>query len=255
MKTLSANHFPFKVIFIITTVLLATKICYACEPILPLAQVVGGPGYLLFSFWALISAVVLKSILFSQLQDNLPKVQAAWYMIVGNALSTLIGIAVMMVFMIPGILPATLVTTWMISRIPSKRLVLVSQNLFIRRLGPTGVSFVLIVLLVLSLVAFAAGQNAAAAERLTLYWFLKVLYVDFALIVSLVLTTFWEEWTINRMAARNWENTSFVLPAFRSNVVVLSIASIIGAFMMLPKRFQSADWLVELIGNILSAAA
>jgi len=245
----------FKFLFIIMTFLLTTRISYACEPILPLAQVVGGPGYLLFSFWALLVAVVLKSILFCQLQHDLPKVRAAWYMVLGNAISTVIGVAVMMVFTIPAILPATLVIAWMISRIPSKRLVLVSQNLFIRRLGPTSVSFILIGLLILSLVAFIAGQNAAAGERLTLYWFLKVLSVDFALIVSLLLTTFWEEWTINRMAGSDWENTSFVLPAFRSNAIVLGIASIIGAFMMLPKRFQSADWLVELIGNILSGAA
>lgn len=245
----------FRIIFVITTVLLATKISYGCEPILPLAQVVGGPAYLLFSFWALLAAVVLKSILFSQLQHNLPKFRAAWYMVVGNLLSTVVGIGVMMVFMLPGILPATLVITWMISSIPSKRLVLVSENVFIRRLGSTGVSFVLIGLLILSLIAFAAAQNAASAERLTLYWFLKVLYVDFALIVSLLLTTFWEEWIINRMADQNWEDSSFVLPAFRSNAIVLGIASIVAALMMLPKRFQSADWLVELIGKIISSAA
>jgi len=243
-----------RTLFLVTSLLTAT-VAYSCEPILPLAQVVGGPGYLLFSFWALLGAVFLKAAIFSQLQHGLPKIQAAWYMLIANALTTLIGLAVMMVFAIPTFLPVTLVGVWAVSRVPAGRFVKVTKNRFIQRLGSIGVSLALVGLLLVSIATFAAGQGAAAAERLTLYWLLKLLYVYCALTVSLLLTTFWEAWLISKLAARTGKDSVFAVPVFRANAIVLGSAAVVAAVLMLPQRFHSADWLVELVSVVFPRAA
>jgi hypothetical protein len=198
----------------------------------------------------LLGFVLLKAVLFSLLQEGLSKFRAALFMVMGNVLTSCIGVAIAMVFSVPILLPIALVGIYPLTLLPAYRLVKISNNRLVQRAGMGGVSSILIGLLVLSVVLFFAGQGAVDEEQLTLYWFLKVIYISSALAVSLVLTTFWEEWVISLLAARKGIENIFAVPVFRANTVVLVIAAIIAAILMLPQRLHSPDGLVHLISNI-----
>src|SRR5256885_13219107 len=66
----------------------------ACEPILPLMLVLGGPLALTRSAVVLLVAVILKAAIFTALQAGLAKRRAFLFMVAGNVLTTVIGFLV-----------------------------------------------------------------------------------------------------------------------------------------------------------------
>lgn len=238
---------------VLALLLLSASPARACEPIVPLMKVLGGPLFMVPSLVALLAFVAVKCAAFAYLQDGLPRGRAALYLLAGNGITTVIGIMAGLAMAVPTagvvILPLLFVASW----VPSRRLVETVDSPRIKALGARGVSFVLAGLFVASVVLFALAQGVASVS-LPLYWTVKYAYVLAALAVSIVLTTFWEEWTVTKLSARAGLQGSFAVPVLRANLLVFLLASLTAAWMILPDRLRSSDFLVELVGRLLAAA-
>ena len=67
-----------------------------------------------------------------------------------------------------------------------------------------------------------------------------------ALIVSIVLTAFWEEWVVWKLSRSPVEFTGFIQPVIRANLVVLLCVMLFAAGIALPQRLKSPNFLVKL---------
>ena len=207
-------------------------------------QVVAPALALSGSLLALAFVVLLKSALFAIFERRIPRFRAALFMMLGNVLTSFIGlVAAAMIgsgaVWLVGV-PIVFVLCWL----PARRLVEVAPLPWLARRSPGGVAALMTAALVASCFLFMMGQGAILANRLALYWAIKLVAVYLALIASIALTTIWEEWAIWRLSSRP-EDTAFFVPVLRSNLYVLVLIMAVAAGLMLPKRLKSPDFLAK----------
>lgn len=227
----------------LATVLLGSK-AHACEPVLPFVQAVEPTIALSGSVLVLTIAVFFKSALFSFFERRLPRIRAAWRMFLGNVLTSFVGVLVAVMIgsgaaWLIGI-PVVFALCWL----PARRLVIVSPKKWLSRISPLALAGMMTAALLLSCILFAAGQEAIQTRRLLLYWFIKLAGIFLALLASVTLTTIWEEWAIWRLSSRP-ENTHYFPTVLRANLYVLVFVMAVPAFVMLPKRLKSPDFLAK----------
>jgi hypothetical protein len=223
---------------------LAAVPAFACEPIVPFMQVVAPTLALSGSLLALAAAVLLKSVLFAIFEKRIPRVRAALFMLAGNVLTSVVGLVAAAMIGGAGVwligVPIVFVLCW----IPARRLITVAPRPWLARRSPGGVAALMTTALVASCFLFMMGQGAILANRLALYWAIKLVAVYLALIASIALTTIWEEWTIWKLTAPA-EEMAFFVPVLRSNLYVLVLVMAVAAGLMLPKRLKSPDFLAK----------
>jgi hypothetical protein len=226
----------------------------ACEPVVPFIRVVGGPAILTGSAIALPIAIGLKSLLFAFLQKRLRYSVAVMFMIAGNILTTFIGVIVAAMIGSGAAWLFGIPIVWALCWLPSKRMVAVSSRQWVQHLSPGLLSFFMTGALVVSCVLFLVGQAAILADRLAFYWVIKFAAVYLALLVSILLSAFWEEWVVWRLSRLPQEQT-FMVPVVRANLYVMLLIMLFGAAMMLPKRLKSPDFLVQSYRHIVASVS
>jgi len=102
------------------------------------------------------------------------------------------------------------------------------------------------VALVASCFLFGISSLFADSNHLAVYWIWKLAAVYTALIVSIVLTAFWEEWVVWKLSRCPIEFTGYVQPVIRANLVVLLCVMLFAVGVALPQRFKSPNFLVKL---------
>jgi len=225
--------------------LIAVSRSSACEPVLPFVQSVVPALALSGSLLVLAGAVVAKSVLFAFFERRIPRLKAGWRMFLGNILTSIVGVvAAVMLGSGPAIWAVGVPIVWVLCWFPSRRLVQSAPMKWLSRLSPSGVAGIMTAALVASCILFAEGRTAVDANRLAVYWIIKVCAIFLALLASVTLTTIWEEWAIWRLSSRP-EGTQYFTSVLRTNLYVLILVLAVPAAIILPKRLKSPDFLAK----------
>jgi hypothetical protein len=216
----------------------------ACEPILPLAMLFG--PWMLALRWGLVAlavVVAIKCLAFALLQRGaLSWGRAVAAMFVANVVSTIAGLLAGLTYVFPAVGLGGIVAVIVVSWLPARRLGELYPRL--RRFSVA----IAVVLYVASTVLFVGAQVLALRSSMVAYWLTKYAYVVCALLISMVLTTFWEEWVIWRMSGGR--DSAFVTPVFRANAIALFVVMLAVAIAVLPERMRSSDFLLALLHRI-----
>lgn len=187
-------------------------------------------------------AVAVKSVLFTFFERRLPRLRAAWRMFLGNVLTSFVGLLVaVMIASSADIWVAGVPAVFFLCWLPSRRLAKAGPLGWLRRLSPAFLAVILTVALLASCILFGLGQYAIYADRLALYWIIKLIAISLALFASVTLTTVWEEWAIWRLSSR--PEGTFFASVLRTNLYVLVLVMTVPAVLILPKRLHSPDFL------------
>lgn len=231
--------------------LAAPATAWGCEPILPLARAMGGPAWMGESVLWLAAAVIIKCVVFMRLERRLTWTQAVGFLVAGNVLSTLVGVLVAVAASGIAAFCIGLPLIYALSVSPAGRLVGISGREPVRGFNPMFVALAAPALLVVTWVLFAVAQGFLNAEQLPLYWATKLAYLLIALLVSLGLTTFWEEWVVARLAGRAGHPGNFLVPVFRANYVALAVVALGAAVRVMPARLRGEHFLVSLASSLM----
>ncbi len=215
---------------------------YACEPIIPMAMAVGGPHLVLHSGLALLAAILLKCVLFGAFQRGISFVLAFGMMFLGNIVSTIVGIFPAAMVGTPALFLILLPIVFALCWLPARRLTIVVPRL---KLGPVGAATVMVVSLYVSTILFVIATVAAIGFHLVAYWILKVIAMDGAIGVSIILSALWEEWAIWKLSRKPAEEKAFFAPVLRANLYTMLVIMLYAAILMLPQRMKSNDFLVK----------
>ena len=235
-----------KLFLIAVAVLVFGETANACEPILPFIKVVGGPGMLTSSWIVLFAAVALKSIIFSFSQKKLSFPRAFALMVTGNVLTTIVGMIVAALIGSGPIMFIGALIVWPLCILPARRFIVAANYPWVKRFSAGGLAGVMALALVASCFLFGISSLFADSNHLAVYWIWKLTAVYTALIVSIVLTAFWEEWVVWKLSRCPVEFTGYVQPVIRANLVVLFCVMLFTAGIVLPQRLKSPNFLVKL---------
>jgi len=226
----------------------------ACEPVLPLMQVMV-PASLYDSVYVLIGAVVLKSLLFAVFERRLPHLRATWRMLLGNVLTTFVGVlAAVMIASSPGTWLIGVPIVYFLCWPPSRRLVKAAPLAWLARTSPAVLAGIMTSALLASCILFMVGQGALGTNKFVLFWIIQLAAIFLALVASMTLTTVWEEWVIWRLSSRP-DGTGFFASALRANLYVLLLLMLVPAALILPKRLHSPGFLAQTHNAVASQRA
>lgn len=222
--------------------LLVASPAFACEPVVPFMQAVAPAMAFSGSVLVLAMAVVVKSVLFTFFERRLPRLRAGWWMFLGNVLTSFVGLLVaVMIASSADIWVFGVPVVFFLCWLPSRRLVKAAPLAWLRPLRPVFLAGILTFALLASCILFGLGQYAIYADRLALYWMIKLVAIFLALSASVTLTTVWEEWVIWRLSSR--PEGTFFASVLRTNLYVLVLVMAVPAVLILPKRLHSPDFL------------
>jgi hypothetical protein len=235
---------PAKIILFVAAIFAFSETAYACEPVLPFMKVVAGPAMLMGSWVLLFAVVLIKSIIFSFSQKRLRFFHALLLMLLGNVLTTIIGVIAAAMIGSGPIIVMGFFVVWMLCIIPAKRFLAAIKNPWLKRFTPMGFAALMAFALVISCILFAASD--IFMDHFVIYWIWKLVAVYLALIVSIVLTAFWEEWVVWRFSRCPADYAGYVQPVIRANLIALFCIMLFAAIVMLPQRLKSPNFLVSL---------
>lgn len=208
----------------------------ACEPILPLFRALTGATFITASFWGLAAAVLIKCAAFACYEKSLSKPKAFLFMLAGNALTTVIGVLVAAFAAAPSIFAVPLlvvITLW------AARQLLPRVNWpWMQRLTPGSLAGILTLMLFASYFFFGLAMSRPDPPPPS-YWVWKTGGLIVAILVSMVITTFYEEWIVYLLARKPKEPPSFYYAVVRANLLTLFIIMGCTAAYILPQRFAS----------------
>jgi hypothetical protein len=237
-----ARRFP---LFLLSAILFVSSNANACEPIYPFMDVVGGPGMLLQSWVVLLVAVAMKSILFAASQKQLGFVHALMLMILANALTTLIGVLAGAMLASGPILFVGIFIVWGICIVPAKRLIAAVKLPWLKRFSPGMLAGAMSLILAASCILFGISAGVQFSGSKVVYWLVKLAAIYPALMMSMVLTAFWEEWVVWKLSSCPVDYSGYVRPVIRANLVVLLCVMAFGAAVALPKRTHAPDFMLR----------
>jgi len=202
---------------------------------------------MLTSSWiVLLAAVTLKAIIFSFSQKKLTVPNAFVLMVAGNILTTVIGVIVAALIGSGPIMFVGAFIVWPLCYLPAKRVLAVAKYPWLKKFSAGGWAALMAVALVVSCFLFGISSLFADSNHLTVYWIWKLAAVYTALVVSIALTSFWEEWVVWKLSRSPVEFTGYVKPVIRANLVVLLCVMLLAAGIALPQRLKSPNFLVRL---------
>lgn len=234
--------------YILVILVSFSKPVFACEPVVPLAYIFSGTLFAAGSLLILGGAVLIKALAFIFFEKRLPWYQAMLWMIIANVFSSLIGFGLSLSAAIPTTLLWFLPIVYVISLLPAKRLMIFKPEWSLKGWKCQAFAAVVTGLFLATWVLFGLAQGVLwSNSSLATYWALKFLYIYSALLLSIALTTLWEEWVISKFVPHSLKNTSFLLPVLKANLITLFVVMVYAAVMILPERLQSGDFLVYLL--------
>jgi hypothetical protein len=219
----------------------------ACEPLPPLLVLFAVPSLMtgavtgFVGFLAsLIIGIGIKCAAFAYFEPSLPPRKAMWFMGLANLVTTCVGILATIALAYPPLLLLSPVL-YGLTCYPVQRL---TRHMAWRWLGPQTLSLLGVLLFLASYILFfLARAQTAPGGSLPLYWVLKLAYLYPALLVSLGLTTLWEEWLVSRWALGPEAQTLFYASVLRANLVMLVLLVGLAAIAAVPKRLAAPDFL------------
>ncbi len=215
----------------------------ACEPIVPLTMsfMPWTAAAARIGAFALLLVVLIKCIVFAVLQRGaMPAARAITSMFMANVVSTIAGVFAAFTFIAPAAGIGGIVATIAVSILPVRRLKLH----YPARSGAT-LTVIIVSLYIGSIAFFAFAQEMVLDNNLVMYWLTKYAYIVCALLISMALTTFWEEYVVWRMSGTG--EHAFVTPVFRANAIALLLIMLVAALIVLPDRLRSPDFLIALL--------
>lgn len=233
---LGAKYFILPAIFFS----LAVQI-YGCEPVVPLGQIALFPGAIAKSLYLLIATVLLKSIAFAFLEKTLVWWKAILFIFLANIFSTIIGVTSVIPLSIPAFLPV-FILTFFLSIIPGREL---AQRYFSgknQRSTAYAIAGLLTLVSFASMISFIFAKEAIETERFEAYWAAKIVCVYLGLIFGIIITIFYEEWFVSRLAKRRDKPTPFLTSVTRANLIALLFMMIVTAIIVIPEKLQNHDY-------------
>lgn len=235
-----------KIIFLVAVIFVFNETVHACEPIFPFIKIVGGPAMLVNSWIILLAVVAVKAVIFSVFQKRLSFIRASLLMLAGNVLTTFIGVIAAALIGSGPIWVIGALIVWPLCVMPARRVLATVKRPWLKRFTPASLAGMMAFALVVSCFLFAISSVFIDSNHLVVYWLWKLAAVYIALIVSIVLTAFWEEWVIWKLSRCPADYTGFVPPVIRANLVVLLCVMLFAAGVALPQRLKSHNFLVRL---------
>jgi hypothetical protein len=211
---------------------------YACEPILPLFHALTGASFVTKSFWGLAAAVLIKCVAFACYEQSLSWPKAFFFMLLGNVVTSVIG------FVVAGFAAAgsawfiTLPLLFAVTLWPARQLLPRLSWPWLKVFSPSSLAGFTMLLLFLSYVFFGIARSLGDPPGWG-YWLAKAGGLYLAIIISMVITTFYEEWMVYVLARKPKEPPTFYQAVVRANMLTLFIIMGCTAAYILPQRFAS----------------
>jgi len=177
-----------------------------------------------------------------------------WYraillMLLANIVSTAVGVAAAIPFTVPVMLLVSIPLLYGVSLWPARRYSPWLSGQVGIIVKPWVVAGVVAVMFAGSIALFLLAQTLIANSRsvpLGWYWFVKILYIYIALLLSTALTIYIEEGTISSLAGHTGETQlPFLVAVARANLVALLLITLVGAIKVLPARLASPNFLIS----------
>jgi len=225
-------------ITILAGLLLCCQNATACEPILPLFKALNGANFVAPSLWGLAAAVFIKCTAFACYEKDLPKSKAFLFMLMGNVVTSIIG------FLVAGFAAAgsaffiALLLLYAVTFWPARQLLPRLSWPWLKLHSPSSLAGIMLMLLFLSCIFFGVARSLNDPPGLG-YWMLKVAGLYTALLISMVITTFYEEWVVYLLARKPTDPPTFYKAVVRANMLTLFVIMGCTAAYMLPQRFAS----------------
>jgi hypothetical protein len=219
----------------------------ACEPILPLVMTFWPVSIALrYGVWLLAAGVLLKCFVFALLQKRMTFANAVVAMFVANIVSSVFGALAAFPLAVPMVGWFGLMLIMGVSWPAARRY----ATLFRREGAAFPIVLIVVVGYVVSAVLLGFSQAAALDHQPVAFWVLKFAYVEVAIVISIGLTTFWEEYVVWWFASDDESDRALVVPVFRANAVMLGLLMLVGAIAVLPERLRSPDFLIAILRNL-----
>ena len=223
----------------------------ACEPIVPLVQLLSGPtlagpALVTKSLLWLGVAVTIKCGAFAFLERRIPWRRAVLFMLLANVLSTIPGV---LIAVFAGAGPGLLFTLallpvyclgWLVRRRVA-RVIKLGQPSWV--VG-SGAALAFTAFFFVSVLCFHLAQEALAGGRWGGYWIMKFLFVTLVACTGILISTVLEEYVIAGCARWSLGNQSFFRPVLRANYIMLGVILLVAAVEMVPKRLQAPHGIV-----------
>lgn len=240
------------ILFTIISLFILHQTVLACEPAVPLAQMLFGSITIPKSIVVLCLTVFLKCLAFAYFEKGLVWWKAMLFLFTGNLYSTFIGIIAVFPTSVPGCLPGLLIIA-VLAYFPAKRLALhyfkdspekIRSVTFAVTTLITVIFFVAMVLAIgiQSLKYPIEYGKYANFDSFGSYYFYKLSFIYTSLLFSIFITIFYEEWCVAKLVKRGKESPIFLTSVSRANYVALAFMMIISAIMTLPERIQNQDF-------------
>jgi hypothetical protein len=225
----------------------------ACEPILPLTQLIAGstltgPLLLELSLLWLAIAVAIKCATFTFLERRLPWSRALLFMLLANVFST-----------IPGLLTAALAGAVSLIALPivyglgvlaRRRLSRLPQHPRSHWVIAQSLPTLLTAAFFVSVVMFTLADGALANQEFATYWVLKMVFATTAVSVGMAISAVLEECAVATLAGKAHSHLSFFTPVLRANYITLALVLLVAALQILPKRLSSPHFIVALFHSL-----
>jgi hypothetical protein len=209
----------------------------ACEPILPLFKALAGANFVSSSLLGLAAAVLIKCVAFACYEKSLSWPKAFCFMLAGNIVTSLIGIVIAGFAAAPALL-ISLPLLFMATFWAARQLLPRVAWPWIQKLSPEHLAGFVVLALFVSYLLFGLATTQPDPPRLA-YWIFKSGGLYAALLISMVITTFYEEWMVYVLARKPKEPPSFYTAVVRANLLTLFVIMGCTAAYMLPQRFAS----------------
>jgi len=221
----------------------------ACEPILPLAQLLSGAAvgapWITGSLFMLGAAVAIKCAAFVFFEPRLRWREAVLFMLLANVYSTVPGVLVASCTgSISGVVLA-LPIVFILGRMAAGRPGLLSRKAPRAWSGGRAV-LAFIAFFYFSMFAFLLAQNALDKNRFGDYWVLKFIFVGMSVTAGIAISTVLEEWAVSRFARKSHGDLSFYPSVLRANYITLGTVLLVAAIQILPKRLNSPHFLASI---------
>ncbi len=229
----------------------------ACEPIIPLYQLLGGsslagPSLLRQSLSWLAAAVVIKCAAFAFFERRLQWRTATAYMLLANVVSTVPGVLIAgFTASIGGVILAVPII-FVLGRWVERRLAFLPKPQHFGWMSGGGATLGFMGVVALSFALFGLAGTALEERRLAAYWVLKFLFVAIAAGTGILISAVLEECVIARISGKSRRHASFYAPVLRANYVTLSVVLFVAALEMLPRRLQAPHFIVSWLQAISS---
>jgi hypothetical protein len=218
--------------FILAAALFFPNAALACEPIIPLVILFSVP------FYSLYGIIFLKAVGFAWLERSIPTLKSFAFVIAANIFSSLIGFVLIIAYAVPFFIFFVFPVLYLLSLSPAERLI---KFLQIECLSKQGLASAIVILYFLTFILFVAAQSQLNSS-LTTYWILKYLYILTALVISIGLTTLWEELIIAELSE---SNKNYLINVLKVNLVAFLLIMAFLAANALPKRLKSNNFLIQ----------